>query len=1021
MGSNHCYLYGLLGAISIGISIPSYGEGQGDTSTRGLGRESTKSVQATEAKSETNIPTPRPEIGRHTSDINQSVITLDGSLLTVSDDKTARLWRLDGASTSQPSSRGLGRLATSVASSVMRIPIGPHDEGKLYAVAASPIKNRAVVAGSTGLGVNGKTSVYYVLDLASLEVKSDIQAIDGSVRVLSYSQDGRYLAIGSDRGFLRVIEPSQNKTVLLENPDSACKDEVTAAKFLRDGRLVTTCLDGQLRLYDTAFHIAKIYRFPPKHRPWRLAVSPQEEQLAVGSQDDAVVSLFSLADLQPLGQLKGDPKQNGNLSVVAWVGGYVFGVGTYGNQQGTRYLRTWNISTKQAQEWPLADNTINDLTPLPDGRLAFVTTEPSVGVFDPKVSQVTTKYPRLIPDFRDASKGTFAVSDDGTVVDFGLSKEGRTPVRFDFTQRTLVSAPQPRADLHRPVEPKELKNWRNSTRPTLASKPLALSQGERSLSAASAPDGSALIGADFSLQLWRKGKQIWNIDVPAPAWAVNLTPNGRFALAALGDGTLRWYDGGSGREILALFATTDNRWLVWNPDGYFDHSEGAADLIGYHLNQGTGTPRFVSSGQMHSRFYRPDILEASITGSGISPVATQPTNIQSIVTQHHAPDVKLVAWCARGQCKDVEPSPDGKLPNITTDAPEVTLRFRLEDKGSGIGNLVVRRDGANVSTRGLGRLESPKAVAGGEKGPVILERAVALERGNNEITATAFDADQSLDAGESVHLPIQYQTAVAEARTLHILSIGIDKYATQQLNKLKNAVNDAEGIAKKLTTNSQGIFDEADKNKVIVKQTVLVNEKATLTGIQQATQKLAASAKPDDLVVLFLAGHGMAIDGRYYFLPYDIDISSEEKAKATALTQDILAESLSSLPTSRTVVLIDSCYSGAFAISNKSIVTWLGTLQENTGRAILTGTSKAQEALDGINGHGVFTSVVLNGLDGQADKDKDQFVNVSELITYAKKEVKIEAGKLSHTQEATGLFVGDDFFKLSTYQKNGTP
>ncbi len=73
-----------------------------------------------------------------------------------------------------------------------------------------------------------------------------------------------------------------------------------------------------------------------------------------------------------------------------------------------------------------------------------------------------------------------------------------------------------------------------------------------------------------------------------------------------------------------------------------------------------------------------------------------------------------------------------------------------------------------------------------------------------------------------------------------------------------------------------------------------------------------------------------------------------------------------------TAVIIDTCFAGAFAV--KDVVlrqtrdrTWINSLGMATGRFTLAGTSNQQEALDGIAGHGVFTAIVLGGLNGPAD------------------------------------------------------
>lgn len=937
-------------------------------------------------------PLPRPETGLHGAAVNQAVALPDGRLLTVSDDKTARLWPATAMGESQ----------------VLRVPIGKGNEGALYAAAFSPVKNKVAVAGWTGLDWGDHSGAVYVFDLASGKLTGRIAGIRGTIRALAYSDNSRYLAIGSESGWLRVVD-LEGKAIALDG--AACqKDALVAAHFLKDGRLLTACLDGQLRLYDAGFHPQAEYRFPPRHQPWRLAVSPQEDRVAVGSLDGPSVGIFSLADLRLLDTLKGEGRQQGNLSVVAWAGESIFAAGTYGNAQGVKSLRIWNTATHQARELSLAGDTVTDLTALPDGKLAYATAEPTVGFVNPANLEITA-HKRATADFRDAFVGTFALSDDGKVVDFGLLSKGRAPWRFDLDARTLSRDPPPRPAMRKPVIPRALNNWHNSSHTTLGTQPIALDQNETSRSAAASADGgSILIGADFSLQLWRARQMAWNIAVPSPAWAVNLSGNGRFALAALGDGSLRWYDSKDGKELLALLALTDGRWLAWTPDGYFDHAEKAANLIGYHINQGkAASPQFVLSGQIHERFYRPDLIGMAITGTtGGNPAPTKPIDVGTVVSQHKAPDVKLLAWCVSGQCTDV-PADSGSLKALDVNTEEVTLRFGLTDRGSGIGNLVVRRNAAAVATRGLSRVPSAKTAGGAQ----IVEQTVGLEPGDNVVTVTAFDAEQTLDAGEAVRLPIRYTATQPDAPNLYLLSIGINHY---QGHPLRNAVNDANAISAALAKNPHHTFNH-------VYPTTLVDEQASLANIKQALAEVAKLAKPKDLVALFLAGHGINLDGRFYFLPQDVNLSSDASLKASSLSQTSLSESIAAMSATRVAVAIDACYAGAFAVQDsikpqqgRSVA---GSLAENTGRFVLAGTSNAEEALDGINGHGVFTAVLLEGLAGRADKEvegnNNQHVSIVELQQYAQKRVPEEARKIAaaHNQNATGFYAGSEFFNLS--------
>jgi len=304
----------------------------------------------------------------------------------------------------------------------------------------------------------------------------------------------------------------------------------------------------------------------------------------------------------------------------------------------------------------------------------------------------------------------------------------------------------------------------------------------------------------------------------------------------------------------------------------------------------------------------------------------------------------------------------------------------------------------------------------------IVEEKVLLEPGNNIVSVTAFDADQTIDAGESIRLPIRYDATTPDAPNLYVVSVGIDQYASDKLQKLDNAVNDAKGIIETLSNNTKGLFAN-------IKPIALLDEQAGLAKIKQALLQVGKEAKPNDLVVLFLAGHGISLDGRYYFLPYDAKLTGgniKEQIKSTSLTQKNLSDIISALPTSRVAVLIDSCNSGAFAVLGSVMQhssqerAWTGSLAQNTGRFVLAGTSNDQEALDGINGHGVFTAVLLDGLGGKADQElggnRDQHVNIAELLTYTRQRVPVEAHKISpsHDQNVSGFFAGSEFFDLSS-------
>ena len=69
-----------------------------------------------------------------------------------------------------------------------------------------------------------------------------------------------------------------------------------------------------------------------------------------------------------------------------------------------------------------------------------------------------------------------------------------------------------------------------------------------------------------------------------------------------------------------------------------------------------------------------------------------------------------------------------------------------------------------------------------------------------------------------------------------------------------------------------------------------------------------------------------------------------------------------------------------------------------------------QEALEGYQGHGLFTYVLTEGMKGKADTDRDGFLRTLELANYVDSEVSALAEKVfKHSQYSTVTPSGQSF------------
>ena len=235
--------------------------------------------------------------------------------MTGSDDKTVRVWSLAD-----------GRLQRTI-----RLPAGPGNVGKVYAVAISPDGELVAAGGWTRWSEADPQEQIYLFDRASGEMVARLQGLPNAVNHLTFSPDGRYLAamLGGANGLRVYAHEAGGWAETASDPDYG--DHSYGAAFAADGRLATTSYDGQVRLYDAAFHLVAKVAAPGGQRPFGIAFSPDGSKLAVGYDDTTAVDLLDGHSLAPLPGPDTTGIDNGNLVSVSWSadGATLYAAGRY--------------------------------------------------------------------------------------------------------------------------------------------------------------------------------------------------------------------------------------------------------------------------------------------------------------------------------------------------------------------------------------------------------------------------------------------------------------------------------------------------------------------------------------------------------------------------------------------------------------------------------------------------------------------------------------------------------------------
>jgi uncharacterized caspase-like protein len=219
---------------------------------------------------------------------------------------------------------------------------------------------------------------------------------------------------------------------------------------------------------------------------------------------------------------------------------------------------------------------------------------------------------------------------------------------------------------------------------------------------------------------------------------------------------------------------------------------------------------------------------------------------------------------------------------------------------------------------------------------------------------------------------------------LHLLVIGVNRYADSTIPTLRWAVNDARAI---------GRFFATSISTGAIQSRLLLNEKATLSAIKHyAGERIADAARESDTVIIYFAGHGApdlaagsSREVEHFLVPHD-GCRNRLYSTAFSLERD-LADLLVRIRSENVLVVLDCCFSGAgdgrgveghrlrlarlhsAGNARSAIVTRSGTsIDLGRGRAMLFACGPTEQAAESSSlRHGVYTHAILSYLNSRAN------------------------------------------------------
>ena len=368
------------------------------------------------------------------------------------------------------------------------------------------------------------------------------------------------------------------------------------------------------------------------------------------------------------------------------------------------------------------------------------------------------------------------------------------------------------------------------------------------------------------------------------------SPDGKLIATGSDDKTTRLWDVQTGKQLCQLVTFTDGSWAVVDPEGRYDASNGG-DVDGLHWVVGLEP---IALKQLKERYYEPGLL-AKHLGYNKEPLR----NVETFR------DVKLYPAIAVAQKDPMRP----------------LLDVTLTNRGGGIGRVVVLFNGKEVTSD----LRPRGADADAAKLALHLDLSHdprLIPGAKNKVEVLAFNGEGYLSSRGFELEVVPPGNATVDLPTLYAIVVGIADYRNDKL-KLRFAAKDAEDFATALQLGGKRLFG-AEK----VHLTLLTTSdhpgaiRPTKENIAKAFAELK-KAKPADIVVVYLAGHGAALQqGKDLYCYLTCDARSLDPAvlsdpavrEATTVSSEELAEWTRQIPALKQVMVLDTCAAGAAAV-----------------------------------------------------------------------------------------------------------
>ena len=451
-----------------------------------------------------------------------------------------------------------------------------------------------------------------------------------------------------------------------------------------------------------------------------------------------------------------------------------------------------------------------------------------------------------------------------------------------------------------------------------------------------------------------------------------VSPDNKTMFTISSDQTIKVWQAKTGKLLGTLYLFNDgNDYVFVYPSGRFDGTEGGMKRMYYYRDR-----HKIPLDVVYERFYTPNMYQRLLNGE-------QFDTIDFIIKPSPLVKISYEEATRNLQVTDDVPTYQNKtgFANITVHATaeeDAVDEIRLFHNGK-IVTLTTRNLFVNDAATATDSKKYQVALLPGQN----TLRAIALntQRTESQPDDIVVNFSSPTNPTPSTQVPIASNTkrgpvaTIEKTATLHLIVVGINAYKNPKMS-LNYALADATAFKDELEKDAKTVLSN-------VKTYFVTDGEADKNGISNAFAAVKQNSKPQDVFIFYYAGHGVIGDDKeFYLVPNDVTDLKNVQAELVqkGIAAKVLQQYAIDIQAQKQLFILDACQSGgafeAMLTNDGNQQKSIAVVARSTGTHWMAASGSQQFAQEFSQlGHGAFTYVLLQALQGAGATDKLVTVN----------------------------------------------